>query len=376
DWLDNDDIESSRELVPELQQLNIGDIIPATPDGDDGFEVLRIEPRRSLILGGLYDVATEKQLLFVAARPEQFWQVTWAFVLEPLDATSTRLHVRARASHPERGAFNLAWIRPVHHFMQGRMLKHLAARAEGRVPRDGARDVLDGLAGASVVLAALLTPFARHARSHWGVTKEEASAPHVGDELIAQPLWSWTHGVKIDASPELVWHWVAQIGADRGGFYSYQWLENIAGCGLRNADSIHQDWELELGDDVLLHPKAPALRIVRLERGRHLVALAPLDAVAKAAGKPWAIATWLFELTPLPEGGCKLVSRYRVDCSAGLSMRLALGPTLLEPIGFAMDRRMLLGIRQHAERQAHYALATSRSSLSKSVDTNLPQTTR
>src|SRR6478609_3812455 len=292
DWLDNGGVASSRELIPELQQLEVGQVIPASPDGDEGFEVLQVAAPHALVLGGLYDAAARKQLPFAAALPERYWQVTWAFVLERLNDASTRLHVRGRAAYPGTGSFHADWIRPVHHFMQRQMLEHLAARVEQRLPRDDYRDVLRGIGGAAVSLAAFLTPFLREARNHWGLSEVEAAQARVGDELVPEPRWSWTHAVKIDASSELVWHWVAQIGADRAGFYSYQWLENIAGCGLRNADSIHQDWELELGDDVLLHPKAPALRIVRLERGRHLVALAPLDAVAKAAGKPWAIATW------------------------------------------------------------------------------------
>ena len=360
DWLDNGGVESSREVVPELQSLHVGDVIPASTEGHEGFEVLRIEPSRALVLGGLYDPNTHEQRPFAAARPQLFWQVTWAFVLEPLDAATTRLHVRARAAYPSSGRLHAAWIRPVHHFMQRQMLKHLAARVEGRIS-PSYREVLAGTGGAAVMLTAMTTPFLRSLRSHWGLTEDEARTPRVGDELVVAPLWSWTHAVKIEASPELVWRWVAQMGADRGGFYSYQWLENIAGCGLRNADAIHQEWELELGDSLVLHPKVPALRVVRMERGRHFVALAPLDEAARTAGKPWAVASWLFELVPLVEGGCQLVTRYRVACSPDLATRLALGPTLLEPIGFAMDRRMLLGIKAHAERQAKYALATTAS---------------
>lgn len=366
DLLDNAGRPSSHELVPELQQLSVGQVIPAEVDGSEGFEVLRVEAPHCLVLGGLYDAAAEKQLPFQAPLPDRYWHATWAFVLEGLDARSTRLHVRARAAFPESGRFHALWIRPVHHFMQHQMLKHLAARVEQRQSANEARDVLEGAGGAALMLAALLTPFLRKARSHWGVSTSEAAAPRRGDELVPEPLWSWTHGVEIQASPELVWHWIAQIGADRGGFYSYQWLENLAGCGLRNADAIHQDWELELGDSLVLHPQAPPLKIAALERGRYFVAHAPADEVAKAAGKPWASASWLFELEPLADGTCRLITRYRVACSSDVATRLSLGPTLLEPIGFAMDRRMLLGIKQRAERQAHYALTTSRSSAAKS----------
>jgi hypothetical protein len=149
---------------------------------------------------------------------------------------------------------------------------------------------------------------------------------------------------------------IAQLGADRGGFYSYQWLENLAGCKLSNADAAHPEWELHQGDALVLHPKAPSLRVAQLERGSYFVAHAPLDQAALAAGKPWAEASWLLALEPLSAERCRLISRYRLACSADLATRLALGPTFVEPISFAMDRRMLLGIKQRSEREARFAL--------------------
>jgi hypothetical protein len=369
DRLDNGGARSSREVIPELQQLRVGDVIPATPDGPDGFEVLRLEAPHVLVLGGLYDVEAERQLAFDAPRPTHYWHATWAFVLERLNDRSTRLHVRARAAFPETEPFHAKWIRPVHHFMQHRMLRQLAARVEGRLPVNDLRDLMEGLGGAALMLVCLLTPFMRKARSHWGLERSEADRPRPGDELVPQPLWTWTHGVKVQASSELVWGWIAQVGCDRGGFYSYQWLENLAGCGLRNADAVHQDWELELGDPLLLHPKVPPLRIVQLERGRHFVAFAPEDPAARSRGEPWARASWLFQIEPLADGTSQLVTRYRAVCSPDLATRVALGPTFLESIGFAMDRRMLLGVKQRAERQAHYALTASRSSASMSSGT-------
>ncbi|HET7544453.1 MAG TPA: hypothetical protein VFK05_31495, partial [Polyangiaceae bacterium] len=367
DLLDNAGLRSSREIVPELQQLSVGDVIPATPEGKDGFEVLRIDACRNLVLGGLFDVAEGKQLPFVAPRPERYWQVTWAFVLEPLAERSTRLHVRARAAFAKTEQLHALWIRPVHHFMQHEMLEHLAARVEGRLPQNDLQDVLQGVGGAALMLAALLTPFLRRSRNHWGVEPGEAAAPRPGDELVVEPLWSWTHGIEVRASPELVWQWIAQIGADRGAFYSYQWLENLLGCSLKNADALHPEWQLALGDSLLLHPQAPPLRIALLEPNRYFVAHAPFDEVAHAAGRPWAAASWLLQIEPLAAGSCRLITRFRVACSADVATRLRLGPTLLEPIGFAMDRRMLLGIKARAERQADYALATKRSAHSEMV---------
>ena len=152
------------------------------------------------------------------------------------------------------------------------------------------------------------------------------------------------------APADAVWPWIAQIGADRGGFYSYQWLENIAGCELRNAERIHPEWEHHEGDTLTLHPRMPALRIVALERGRYLLAHGAPDTHAQATGEPWASATWLFFIEPLGDGSCRVISRFRAACSDDLATRLSFGPTFTEPVGFAMDRRMLMGIRARSER--------------------------
>lgn len=349
DAIDNEGVRSAREVHPELQRLRVGDVIPATPDGDDGFEVLAIEPERALVLGALYDADARKQRPFDAERPERFWQTTWSFVLEPVDASTTRLHVRARAAFPTSGRLHAEWMKPAHHLMQTAQLRHLAARVEHRLSHDDARDVAEGIGGAAVMLAAFLTPFLREARSHWGVDAAVAARALPGDNLIAAPRWSWTHGIEIDAPPGEVWPWIAQLGADRGGFYSYQWLENVAGCEVQNAESVHSKWAISEGDALVLHPKIPPLRVVALERGHYFVVHAPADPAARAAGKPWADASWLFLVEPVGEGRSRFISRYRCATSDDLASRLGFGPTLLEPIGFAMDRRMLLGLKARVE---------------------------
>jgi hypothetical protein len=41
---------------------------------------------------------------------------------------------------------------------------------------------------------------------------------------------SWTHAITIDAPPEAVWPWIAQLGDERGGFYSFTFFENQVGA--------------------------------------------------------------------------------------------------------------------------------------------------
>jgi hypothetical protein len=239
--------------------------------------------------------------------------------------------------------------------MESVQLRNLAMRAEGRLPATTWRDVWDGVRGASSIASALATPFMRRARSHWGIDATTAARRLPGDELVAEPSWSWTHGVEVDADTEEVWPWVAQIGADRGGFYSYQWLENLAGCRLRNAEVVHPEWEAREGQALVLHPDLPPMRIVSIERGRFFVAHAGANAAVRAGGGPWVEASWLFLVEPAGTGvggqaRCRVLSRYRVACSTDLRTRLFFGPALVEPLGFAMDRRMLAGIKARAER--------------------------
>lgn len=141
DLLDNGGEPSAQEIHPELQKLAVGEVIPATPDSDEGFEVLAIEPCRTLLFGGLFDVAAGKQIPFASPRPARYWQVTWSFALERLDDERTTLHVRARAAFSPSERLHVAWIRPVHTLMQTAQLRHLAARAEGRLaPKEKAGD--------------------------------------------------------------------------------------------------------------------------------------------------------------------------------------------------------------------------------------------
>jgi hypothetical protein len=233
--------------------------------------------------------------------------------------------------------------------MEIAQLRHLAARVEGRLPKSDWRDVLEGLSGAAIMAAAFCTPFLRDERNHWGVTADEASRRRPGDDLVPRPLWCWTHGVEVDAPPEDIWPWVAQIGAKKAGFYSYQALENLVGCGIRNAEAVHPEWGVKVGDALELHPQLPAPRVVSLECGRYFVAHAPMDESARNAGRPWTTMSWLFSVEPSGVDRCRVISRFRADCSEDILTSLTFGPTLLEPIGFAMDRRMLLGIKERAE---------------------------
>lgn len=360
DALDNDGVLSARSIEPDLQKLRVGDVLPATPDGDDGFTVLSLEPERSLVLGGLFDVDEQHSVPFeTRPAPRRFWQTTWAFVLIPLDDQNTRLVVRARVDfEPETLGFRNLWIRPVHHFMERAQLRNLKLRAEGRLlpPHDTWRDVGEGIVGAAGMVLDLFTPFARSHRNHWGLDEAVANRDYPGDDLVPEPKWSWTHGVEIDAEPERVWPWIAQVGRDKAGFYSYQWLENLAGCHVQNADRVHPEWvDVKLGDALKLHPSMEGMSVVDVEPGRWFVVRARFDPRTGTwpvhGGRPerFVELSWLFFLEPLEGGRSRFISRFRSDYSRDLGTRLTYGPTMTESVGFVMDRKMLLGLKARVE---------------------------
>ena len=182
----------------------------------------------------------------------------------------------------------------------------------------------------------------------WGTVGSEASDPLPGDELVPEPKWSYTLGVAIDASPEDVWPWVAQIGQGRGGFYTYQTLENMVGCKVVNTTEIlPQHQHPVVGDGVHLHPTTPPLRIETADPPNALVLFgSPADIGAEES---WGMSTWQFVVTPAPDGGSRLLTRGRYDYAPDWKSRLAFGRFPIEVVSFVMSRKMMLEIKRLAE---------------------------
>lgn len=93
--------------------------------------------------------------------------------------------------------------------------------------------------------------------STWGATDVEATRTLPGDELVPNPTSTTTLAVTIDAPPKEVWAWLARMGADRGGFYTYLLVENtLLRLGIHNADRIHPEWQdIEVGDHFWFTPE-------------------------------------------------------------------------------------------------------------------------
>ena len=188
-----------------------------------------------------------------------------------------------------------------------------------------------------------------YSRLHnWGATTAERRQAMVGDEFVADPADVVTRAVTVHAAAEQVWCWLVQIGQDRGGMYSYQWLENLFGLGIHNADEIRREWQdLSVRDEVRLVPAGRlgmpdgyALPVAHLDPGRSIVLR------QQPPTHPWD-AVWSFHVVPAGAQSCRLISRSR----SARSRRMArLGALLMDPITAIMTRKMLLGIKSRAER--------------------------
>lgn len=208
------------------------------------------------------------------------------------------------------------------------------------------RELLESLGAAVEMAAHLLLPPLRRWRTRWGATEEDLRRKLPGDELVPRPRWSYTHAITIDAPASAVWPWLVQMGQGRAGFYSYEKLENLIGCQIRNAHRVEPELQqLRVGDLIRLHPKAPALRVSVLEIGSSLVLGGDPDPQGSRA-------IWGWHLFGEPGGATRLVERGRNDYQRGLVASLAFGPTLIEPVGFVMSRKMLLTIKELAEAHA------------------------
>jgi hypothetical protein len=146
-----------------------------------------------------------------------------------------------------------------------------------------------------------------------------------------------------------------QIGQGRGGFYSYEWLENLVGCDIHNANRILTKFQnLKAGDGIKLHPQAPAYAVAIVEPRRAIVLhgdtrLGSVPVPASSAKGDYFASTWEFYLIPRDDGTTRLIARSRSDYNDKFANMLMYGPPLVEPISCAMQRKMLRGIQQRAE---------------------------
>jgi hypothetical protein len=187
----------------------------------------------------------------------------------------------------------------------------------------------------AAALAGLYVRVLRKAVLNWGASETEASARLPGDELLEHADGVSTRAIDIDAPPSAVWPWLAQMGpAPRGGAYTYDWIENLLGLNMHSADRVLAEFQRpEVGETFSLGSNTMSMDRVESER---VLAWRSQDG-------NWV---WTFVLERR-DGGTRLISRNRFRLPT-LVARIGMLP--MEPGSLVMEKKMLRGIKQRAER--------------------------
>lgn len=198
---------------------------------------------------------------------------------------------------------------------------------------------------AAAVLAGLVASgfLFRHFQLRWGATAAEADGGLPGDDVLSIADLQSTRAITIEAPADAVWPWLAQMGQGRGGLYSYDFLENLAGLDIHSADRIHPEWQdIEAGDRLHLAPAASAdLEVGLVDQGNALVLRVPPGSPPGPFDFSWA-----FVLQPQSVGTTRLLVRERYAYRQWWARCLV---EAVEVASFIMSMRMLHGIRSRAE---------------------------
>jgi hypothetical protein len=180
----------------------------------------------------------------------------------------------------------------------------------------------------------------------WGATDAEVARAMPLDDHVPQPRLRSTMAITIDAPPERIWPWLAQMGdAPRAGYYSFAWIERLMGMDIENAWRVLPEHQhLEVGQAI---DRAGTMMVLAVEPNQYLVLGPP-------ASLETVRATWAFGLYPLDPQRTRFVTRARGSWSWRVMLRDTPVLTwpfylLIEPGAFVMEWQMLRGIKARAE---------------------------
>lgn len=181
---------------------------------------------------------------------------------------------------------------------------------------------------------------------HWGTTASERAMPLPGDQFANIAHYRIDHGITINAPHSMVWPWLIQIGQDRGGFYSYSSLENAIGARVTNAETLVPEWQTRrVGELVRAVPADWMGGRFGTDIGWRILDLIP--------GRAIVLENWgAFVLVAVNDTTTRLLVRTRgPGVPSGRTVPLSpVGLLVFEPAHLIMERQMLRGIRDRAQR--------------------------
>jgi hypothetical protein len=205
-----------------------------------------------------------------------------------------------------------------------------------------ARLVLDTLSAVPIWAA---SPLLRPWHMRWGAAQAEVAGPMPGDDIVPRAQFNATRAISIARPPQDVWPWIVQLGYRRAGFYTYDLVDN---AGERSADRIIDEYQdVKVGDLIPMfhesHGLAIAYRVDSFQVNDWMLW------VHRPHEDEAPDSTWSWRLTPLPGGGTRLVTRMKQDYRWSTPWLAIFNLILMEFGDFAMERRMLNGIKARAE---------------------------
>lgn len=215
--------------------------------------------------------------------------------------------------------------------------------------------ITEGIIGAITIGGTiLLSPFIHGWYRRWGATEEEATREYPGDELVPRFKSEITVGIEVDAPPEKIFPWLAQIGCRRGGWYSYDLLDN---GGVPSAEKILPEHQtVRVGDVIPAVPNGSFGFPVAIVEPERVLALA--GTLNTATGQPadpndpalknFFSGDQTFFIERLSGSASRLVFHMRTDWNETILNNL-LYRYILEPASFVMGRKMLRNIKVRAE---------------------------
>lgn len=193
-----------------------------------------------------------------------------------------------------------------------------------------AKGIVVGLVIATVVIGGYILVIGPWQR-RWGATDEEVQRRMPGDDLLRPDAPSTTRAITVDAPPEDVFRWLVQIGYGRGGWYSYDWIDNDGKPSVERIDPALQ--RLAVGDRIEMLPGLGPT-VSEIAPDHHIVGRGEND-------------SWCLLVEPTPVERTRLISRWRQDWPK--SIGTSVWKALADPGAFVMEQRMLRRIRDLAE---------------------------
>jgi hypothetical protein len=177
----------------------------------------------------------------------------------------------------------------------------------------------------------------------WGSRPEEHALSLPGDRADRNPALELQHAVTINAPPAAVWAWLVQLGQDRAGFYSYDWLERVFGADVHNIKEIRGEWQdRRVGDFVRATQPNYLGGVFGTDVGWTVTHVEP--------GRALVLRNWgAFVLRPVGANQTRFIVRTTVGDPATPVWMAAIDMMAFELPHFIMQRKMMLQIKQLAE---------------------------